>query len=86
VGVVSGGRVLRIVGIMMLGKRSSVDVVMDGVSYTMVGMIGVARARAAVLIRRRVNFMVGKFRCEMLICSGLAVEDEKEKFGERCWT
>lgn len=65
-GVPKGGGSLTIVGIIMLEKGSSVDVAMDGRSETMVGMIGEAIARAAVLMRRRVSFMV-----EISFLSGL---------------
>jgi transcription termination factor Rho len=66
VGVPKGGGSLTIVGIIMLEKGSSVDVAMNGRSETMVGTIGVAIARAAVLMRRRVSFMV-----EISFLSGL---------------
>lgn len=58
VGVAEAGRVFMIVGMIMLGRRSPVEVAMGSMSEGMVGMIGVARARAAVLMMRSVSFIV----------------------------
>jgi hypothetical protein len=46
----------------------------------MVGMMGVARARAAVLMMRRASFMV-KVLIDILGYCGLVVEDDKERRG-----
>jgi hypothetical protein len=48
------------------------------ISESMVGMMGVARARAVVLMIRRGSFMV-KTLIDIVVYCDLVVRDEKEK-------